>query len=150
MGNDGSYTKEEYLTQARHAMFEEDPDKAWRWHGPMLEKFRTVPAHHGYTKLLEICVAVGDYFVCTSNIDGAFLKAGFRCERVFEAHGSMHMWQCTESTCNRSHEPWPAEVVDLDEGLPQCKHCGGLARPNVALFERWPWAQCAHFQLSLH
>lgn len=132
---DGSYTKEEYVNQARHAIFEEDPDKAWRWHGPMLEKFRTVPPHQGYGKLLDICNVVGNYFVCTSNIDGAFLKSGFPCARVFEAHGSVHVWQCVDSKCNRSHEPWPAGTIDLDRGLPQCKNCGGLARPNVAFFD---------------
>lgn len=132
---DGSYTKEDYMAKARHALFEEDPGEAWRWHAPMLEKFRTVPPHSGYVKLLDICCSVGDYFICTSNIDGAFLKAGFPSERLFEAHGSSHMWQCVDAKCNRIHEPWPAANINLDVGLPQCKHCGGLARPNIALFD---------------
>ncbi|CAK9110382.1 NAD-dependent protein deacylase (Regulatory protein SIR2 homolog) [Durusdinium trenchii] len=128
---DGSYTKEEYMDLARHQSFREDIEKAWRWHGAMLETFRQTPPHAGYGKLLELCRRA-DFFVCTSNIDGAFLRAGFPPERLFEAHGSVHMWQCCDPKCNRAHPPWPAQAT---MELPQCRHCEDYARPNVAFFD---------------
>jgi len=91
--------------------------------------------HGGYMRLLQLCQAVGNYFVCTSNIDGAFLRAGFPSQRLFEAHGSSHVWQCVDASCNRTHAPWPAQDMDLSAGLPRCRHCGAVARPNVALFD---------------
>lgn len=48
---DGSYTKEEYMDLARHQSFREDIEKAWRWHGAMLETFRQTPPHAGAPSL---------------------------------------------------------------------------------------------------
>ncbi|MGF6871684.1 Sir2 family NAD-dependent protein deacetylase [Paraburkholderia sp. MM5477-R1] len=37
------------------------------------------------------------YFVFTSNVDGAFQKAGYDSDRIMECHGSMHFLQCIDA-----------------------------------------------------
>eukprot|EP00435_Cladocopium_sp_Y103_P053283 s1089_g17.t1 len=118
---DGSYTKEEYMELARHASFREDIHKAWAWHGAMLQRFCSTLPHAGYAKLLEVCQQIGDFFICTSNIDGAFLRCSFPPDRVFEAHGSVHMWQCCDPKCTKNHNPWPAKVDEPESEVVSLK-----------------------------
>jgi NAD-dependent SIR2 family protein deacetylase len=81
--------------------------------------------------------------VFTSNVDGQFQRAGF--DGVVEAHGSIHDLQCLRPC---SDDVWPAAgvEVEVDEDtmravppLPRCRHCGGLARPNILMFMDWTW-----------
>jgi NAD-dependent SIR2 family protein deacetylase len=78
-----------------------------------------------------------------SNVDGQFQRAGFA--GVVEAHGSIHHLQCLRPC---SDDVWPVDdvAVDVDEDtmradppLPRCRHCGGLACPNVLMFGDWAW-----------
>lgn len=123
------------MALCRHGLFVEDPHKAWAFHGPMLDKFRRVQPHEGFGQLLDLCRAAGEYFVATSNIDGEFEAAGFGGDRVFAAHGSVHQWQCVDPKCRGA--PWPVdpEWTFVPGRLPQCRTCGKVARPNVALFD---------------
>lgn len=83
-----------------------------------------------------------DYFVFTSNIDGQFQKAGFDPDKVYEAHGTLHNFQCTSSDCDYVWGPvtnFPAIDNDLRakgtiHDLPKCPRCKSLARPNVSMF----------------
>ena len=96
--------------------------------------------------------------VFTSNVDGQFQIAGYSADAVHECHGSIHHLQCLEGC---SDAIWPADdfVPDVDESTcrlrnapPRCPHCGGLARPNILMFNDWDWleartaAQHAHQQ----
>ena len=84
-------------------------------------------------------------FVFTSNVDGHFQRAGFSPQRIDECHGSIHRLQCL-GPC--SPALWPATGLEpaLDEvrcallgPLPACPYCGGIARPNVLMFDDWAW-----------
>lgn len=87
---------------------------------PLEQSFFLSNHSSGYGKLLELCRRA-DFFVCTSNIDGAFLRAGFPPERLFEAHGSVHMWQCCDPKCNRAHPPWPAQAKECQQRDIDCR-----------------------------
>jgi len=85
------------------------------------------------------------YFVFTSNVDGAYEKAGFDPERIIECHGSVHWLQCSKQCTN---EIWSSAnlKVEVDETtfrapepLPKCKNCDKVARPNVLMFEDFGW-----------
>jgi NAD-dependent SIR2 family protein deacetylase len=127
--------------------FADDPGLAWGFYGHRLQQYRAARPHRGFHILQEIAAKLPDgAFVVTSNVDGQFQKAGFAPERVYEIHGSIHRLQC-ERPC--SPLIWPADdfapTVDtrlcrLSSPLPTCIECGGLARPNILMFDDWGWA----------
>ena len=65
--------------------------------------------------------------IVTQNIDGLHKTAGNR--RVYEIHGSIHDNYCMD--CN-AH--FPLEAVAASEGVPRCRHCGGVIKPSVVLY----------------
>jgi NAD-dependent SIR2 family protein deacetylase len=83
--------------------------------------------------------------VFTSNVDGQFQKAGVAEEDVQEYHGSLHHLQCLNE-CDSgvwSAAGFTPEVDDdacrLLNASPRCPSCGGVARPNVLMFNDWHW-----------
>lgn len=83
-------------------------------------------------------------FSFTSNIDGHWIKSGWKESSVLECHGSVHYMQCVQ---NCSEQIWPTNdalklTVDpqtdcVIDPLPQCPNCHELARPNVVMFGDW-------------
>lgn len=71
--------------------------------------------------------------VVTQNIDGLHQKAGSRT--VFELHGSVLRNYCMKCRCFHTL----AEVLDQstwdEDGVPRCKRCGGVVKPDVVLYE---------------
>ncbi len=65
--------------------------------------------------------------IVTQNIDGLHKQAGNR--RVYEIHGSIHENYCLD--CNAR---FPLDAVMQAEGLPRCRHCGGVIKPSVVLY----------------
>ncbi|MBP2321328.1 NAD-dependent SIR2 family protein deacetylase [Kibdelosporangium banguiense] len=121
--------------------FGDDPTLAWGFYGHRLRLYRRTQPHHGFHIIRGWNKPTR---VFTSNVDGAFQKAGFPAEHVAEVHGSIHHMQCF----NRCGEPvWAAgEDVEIDEEtmravgeLPSCPGCGGLARPNILMFGDYDW-----------
>src|SRR5262249_1183626 len=131
---------------ANPTWFRRDPHLAWAFYGHRLNLYRAAAPHLGFAQLLEIgSTKPASYFVFTSNVDGQFQKAGFGEDRIVECHGSIHHAQCT-TPC--SNEIWEASesTLELDEAtfrardpLPRCRHCAGLARPNILMFGDWSW-----------
>ncbi len=65
--------------------------------------------------------------VITQNIDGLHQKAGSK--RVIELHGTVHKNYCTK--CGKAYD---LEYVTEQTGVPQCKACGAIVRPDVTLY----------------
>jgi len=124
--------------------FKKDPALAWAFYGHRLNLYRKVTPHAGFSTLLKWAAKKpGGFFVFTSNVDGHFQKTGFSPEQIFECHGSIHHIQCSDGC---THSIWDAENVRVDEAvfraekpLPSCRHCGGMARPNVMMFDDYSW-----------
>ena len=131
---------------ANPSSFERDPGMAWAFYGHRLESYRSTEPHLGYNKLLQLLAAKSDAgFVVTSNVDGAFQKAGFQESRVYEIHGSIHHLQCC-APCGNAIWPATGVVIEIEQerfsaagALPMCPRCGALARPNILLFSDWNW-----------
>ncbi|WP_233827716.1 SIR2 family NAD-dependent protein deacylase [Paraburkholderia sp. ZP32-5] len=126
--------------------FYSDPLRAWGFYGHRLAMYRSTVPHEGFQilrKWEKICPAGA--FVYTSNVDGAFQKAGFPPSRVAECHGSIHTMQCLGTCTGRtwSTHGFSPEVDDattrLRNPLPRCPTCGGLARPNILMFDDGNW-----------
>lgn len=135
--------------------FRTQPKRAWGFYGHRLNLYRTTEPHDGF----QILKRWGEdmlygYAVFTSNVDGQFQKAGFDTAVIEECHGSIHYLQCLSSCSNAI---WTADAlapeVDAEQclllsALPTCPHCGGMARPNVMMFNDWEWLEHRQAQQS--
>lgn len=135
-----------FEAMAQPHWFAARPRMAWAFYGHRQQLYRETPPHAGYRRLLEWGSSMrAGFFVVTSNVDGAFEKAGFAAERILEQHGSVHRYQCTTPCDDRI---WAGEPTDLridlatleaQGELPRCPGCGALARPNVLMFDDGTW-----------
>ena len=66
--------------------------------------------------------------VITQNIDGLHQKAGN--SNVFELHGTVWDYYCI--SCNKYHSL--DYVMDECEGVPKCKSCDNILKPDAVLF----------------
>jgi len=125
--------------------FEKDPALAWGVNYYQLAMYRCARVHEGYEVMLRLAhMKNNNYFCFTTNIDGVLNRAGFDSSRVREVHGNIHRLQCTQYDCKdergerdawENHLPielrYSASTYRATSSLPQCRNCGGLARPNV-------------------
>jgi NAD-dependent SIR2 family protein deacetylase len=124
--------------------FTDDPAFGWGFYGHRLRLYRETVPHAGFGLLRVWIERFGlDGFVVTSNVDGQFQKAGFAADRVCEIHGSIHHLQCLRRCTDAIWEN--REEIPVDEAtmraraLPRCRACGGVARPNILMFNDWTW-----------
>lgn len=66
--------------------------------------------------------------IVTQNIDGLHQAAG--SSNVFELHGSV-----LRNYCLKCHAFYDEKYVIESEGVPVCKKCGGIIKPDVVLYE---------------
>ena len=82
-----------------------------------------------HRKLFELEQADRLRGIVTQNVDGLHRVAGNI--RVYELHGNVHENYCMD--CNASY---PMEAVLQAEGIPRCRDCGGVIKPNVTQIGR--------------
>lgn len=131
---------------ANPAGFMTNPRLSWGFYGHRLALYRATAPHAGFGILRKWASTMKHgAFVFTSNVDGQFQKAGFDAARVVECHGTIHRLQCVGACTDHT---WPADgfspVVNdancmLENEMPRCGRCGGLARPNILMFGDWSW-----------
>lgn len=66
--------------------------------------------------------------VVTQNIDGLHQAAGSKV--VYELHGSV-----LRNYCTKCMEFYNAEYIMKADGVPKCKKCGAVVKPDVVLYE---------------
>jgi NAD-dependent SIR2 family protein deacetylase len=133
---------------ANPAWFVRDPELAWGFYGHRLRLYRDTTPHAGFDALRNWAESrpLGG-FVFTSNVDGQFQKAGFDPGAIVEVHGSIHYMQCSGPCCA---DIWTAEELGIEievdpaslrarPPLPECPHCGAVARPNILMFGDGEW-----------
>ena len=149
-----------FVDAANPRHFDDDPYFGWGFYGHRLELYRKTVPHEGFNIILNWCEQKNNnYFVVTSNVDGQFQKAGYREDKIYEIHGSIHHLQCTTPCTNAI---WPNKeeiVIDYEtmkaENIPYCKNCDAVARPNILMFGDYSWlpgrthSQEARFDLFL-
>ena len=128
--------------------FVEDPELAWGFYGHRLNLYRKTVPHDGYAILKRWSARMEHgCFVFTSNVDGAFQRAGFPEENIHEVHGAIDWMQCLRGDrCNQPLERRDDLRVNVDEKtfraqapLPRCPTCGALLRPNILMFGDSGW-----------
>ena len=146
--------RKDYETMMSPYGFGIDPHFAWGFFAHQYKLYKNAIPHEGYLRLLKLCQEKKDYFVVTSNIDGLFLKAGFPEGNLHQAHGSIHVLQCSVP-CQR--KVWYIDSLDVNvdyanmrayDTSPMCSNCGSVARPNIFMFgdteESYVWESSMH------
>jgi NAD-dependent SIR2 family protein deacetylase len=135
--------------------FKDDPSFGWGFYGQRLNLYRKTTPHEGFNILRRIGnTKKAPTHVFTSNVDGAFQKAGF--STVTECHGSIHHLQCMNYGCKGGDKKihhfdgqgiWSAGLFDprvntdtmrASGPFPGCT-CGSIARPNILMFSDLSW-----------
>jgi NAD-dependent SIR2 family protein deacetylase len=135
-----------FIDLANPEWFRKDPELAWGFYGHRLNLYRATTPHPGFAVLSRWMARMKDGgFVFTSNVDGAFARAGFDEARIHECHGALDWAQCMKD-CGEA--PFAADAFEpiVDEEsmrarapLPACPSCGALARPNLLMFGDAEW-----------
>ena len=148
-GSNGIWTKSIQIGDDMYAyddissltMWKQRPELAWGFKSHFYHLMNELSPHEGYDILLNAMNKNYDYFVCTSNIDGYFKKAGYEQDRIYEVHGSVQHLQCMDKNCNIRNGVVPAtnlptydENTFIADWLPQCTFCNKMSRPNVSMF----------------
>lgn len=122
--------------------FSTDPALAWGFYGHRLNLYRETVPHAGFA-VLKRWAEQKPAHVFTSNVDGQFQKAGLG--DVYEIHGSILHLQCS-LPCDRDIWSVGDTAIEVDPDtmrasgdLPQCPHCGRLARPAILMFGDSYW-----------
>ena len=151
-----------FTDMANPQWFFEQPTLAWAFYGHRLKLYNKTEPHSGFAMLRELCAQKNDnYFICTSNVDGHFAKAGFDRDKIYEIHGSIHHAQCIH---NDDGNIWNMDensvLVDEDKfiatKMPVCPECGCVSRPNILMFydhefnHKRAWAQRKRYEAWLN
>lgn len=121
-------------------LFDSDPRVAWGFYAHRLALYSAQTPHAGFGILLQWTRRMkSGHFVYTTNVDGQFQKAGFSDRNILEAHGSVHVLQCTKA-CGYGRYRSPVSLtvdasMEAVGDLPICPNCGSMARPNVLMFD---------------
>jgi NAD-dependent SIR2 family protein deacetylase len=124
-------------------LFFDKPELAWWFYGHRFNLYRKTQPHEGFDILKKLSFTKPT-FVFTSNVDGHFQKTGFNSKQVLERHGSINHLQCSYGC---SDLIWPItslpfrsseQDLSIEGSYPHCPNCGGIARPNILMFnDNW-------------
>ncbi len=110
-----------------HTFFMDKPEEFYRfYHDKMLPQGAKPNAAH--LKLAELERSGKLKAVVTQNIDGLHQMAG--SGTVYELHGSVHRNHCMQ--CGQFYD---AAYMAAQQGVPRCRVCGGMIKPDVVLYE---------------
>lgn len=110
-----------------HTFFMKNPEEFYRFYRDKMLALTARP-NAAHRKLAELEEAGKLKAVVTQNIDGLHQAAGSR--KVLELHGSVH-----RNYCMKCHAFYDAGYVAEAEGVPHCRECGGMIKPDVVLYE---------------
>lgn len=118
--------KYDYETIVSHTFFMNKTDEFFKYYKEQMIYQNAKPnVAHKYLAELEKRKNVT---IITQNIDGLHTVAGSK--NVIEFHGSTQ-----RNTCMDCGEKYSLEEIMSQEGVPHCKRCGGIIKPDVVLFE---------------
>lgn len=110
-----------------HSFFVHDPEEFYRFYKEKMLWLDAQP-NAAHRKLAELEAAGKLAAIVTQNIDGLHQAAG--SVNVLELHGSVH-----RNYCMKCHQSYDAHSIKASEGVPRCKVCGGMIKPDVVLYE---------------
>ena len=118
-----AYSPESYFSIR---MLKTDPEEFFRFQRERFRDFHAEP-NAAHRKLAELEQQGKLRAVITQNIDGLHQAAGSK--NVLELHGTMKHCRCMR--CRKSY---PISAVLETEGIPRCKLCHGILKPDTVLY----------------
>ena len=117
------YRAEEMLS---HHFYMENPEEFYEFYKEKMLYPNALPndAHKFIASLQER----KNVSVVTQNIDGLHQLAGSKI--VYELHGSV-----LRNYCPRCNTFYDLDYIINSDGVPKCKHCGEIVKPDVVLYE---------------
>ena len=119
-------------TMISRSYFDAHPDRFFSFYFDRMIAIEAQP-NRAHLKLAELEANGTLSAVVTQNIDGLHQSAGSKT--VWELHGSVLRNYCMK--CGRFFDL--EEMLELHEasedGVPRCPDCGGIAKPDVVLYE---------------
>ncbi|MGM0406019.1 MAG: SIR2 family NAD-dependent protein deacylase [Thermoplasmatota archaeon] len=127
-GEGGLWEKFDAEEYATINTLHKNPEKSWELFKVQIEEVIDAEPHEGYDALVEL-EKKGVDEVITQNVDGLHEKAG--SSDVLELHGTLLELSCID--CGNGFRTRD-HFSDISEGkIPKCE-CGGIMRPDAALF----------------
>lgn len=123
-GKDGLWKNHQPQQLATPQAFEKDPELVWDWYHWRRKKVLDVSPNPAHFAIAQMERRVPDFTLITQNVDRLHMRAGN--SKIMELHGDLHHARC--SKCSNTI------VLEEQEGLVTCGHCGGAMRPNVVWF----------------
>lgn len=95
-----------------------------------------------YETLFEL-IKDKEYFICSSNVDGQFQKAGFKREKIFAPQGDYALFQCSKP-CTQDvydNKEFIEQMINnmedslgiIREDIPRYPKCGDFLVPNLRI-----------------
>lgn len=103
------------------------PQTTWKLLVAMDAAIRAARPNRGHEVLAALENKLDHFTIVTTNVDRMHQRAGSR--NVIEMHGAMYDLSCTRCELVRRHTTF--EMLSIP---PACTTCGGVLRPNMALF----------------
>ncbi|MDS0527480.1 NAD-dependent protein deacetylase, SIR2 family [Clostridium sp. SHJSY1] len=113
----------------------------WGYWARHIENIRyNTPATKPYLMLFEL-LKDKEYFICSTNVDSQFQKAGFPKEKIFAPQGNYGLFQCSRACTQDVYDN--KEMIDRminnmgeslkirEEDIPRCPKCGEFLVPNL-------------------
>ncbi len=110
-----------------HTFFMENTKEFYRFYHDKII-FKDAKPNAAHLKLAEMEEVGKLRAVVTQNIDNLHQAAGSR--KVYELHGSIHRNYCMD--CGKFHD---FDYVAKVKGIPTCRDCDGIIKPDVVLYE---------------
>ena len=110
-----------------HSFFTRDPEEFYRFYKEKMLWLDARP-NAAHKKLAQLEAAGKLAAIVTQNIDGLHQAAG--SVNVLELHGSVH-----RNYCMKCRQGYDAQYVKDAQGVPRCRVCGGMIKPDVVLYE---------------
>lgn len=119
-------------TMISRSYFDAHPERFFEFYFERMIVLEAKP-NRAHKKLAEL-ESIGTLnAVVTQNIDGLHQMAGSR--NVLELHGSVLRNYCMDCGAAYGLDDMLALHDDASDGIPRCKACGGVVKPDVVLYE---------------
>lgn len=125
-GSDGIWNKMKPEELASFDAFMRNPDLVWEWYQHRRNIINNTKPNAGHIAIAEL-EKYYDVTVVTQNIDNLHRRAG--STKIFELHGNIERNYCID--CKTFYN---SPELEISSGVPKCKKCGGLIRPDVVWF----------------
>jgi len=126
-GEEGLWKKFRPEELANFDAFISNPDLVWEWYAYRRRIIQEVKPNPGHHALVELEKRIPDFTLVTQNVDNLHRRAG--SNRILELHGNIERSYCIDCRTFDSD----LDIKEL-KGVPRCKKCGGLIRPDVVWF----------------